>query len=147
MTTRPYALFLAIEDGEEVFRVAKWSPERELYLCMVDTWNENYAQEVLGSLSKGQGVEGTQEPVEVEQTLSEPAEGPLEPKLIRNSAVCVRCGDSIESKHPHDWVSCSCGSIFVDGGLEYMRRGSNDPSDLMDTSLWTTATPENKEIK
>lgn len=42
--------------------------------------------------------------------------------LIRNAAKCLRCGDVIESKHVHDFVSCRCGNISVDGGLEYARR-------------------------
>lgn len=53
-------------------------------------------------------------------------------KLIRNAAKCNNCGDVIESKSVHDWVSCSCfkdeldnKGIFVDGGLDYCRRGGN----------------------
>ena len=26
-------------------------------------------------------------------------------------------------KHRHDRVSCKCGGCFVDGGLDYLRRG------------------------
>lgn len=44
-------------------------------------------------------------------------------KLTRNAAKCLLCLDEIESKHRHDFVRCSCGSIFVDGGLDYQRRG------------------------
>lgn len=55
--------------------------------------------------------------------------------IIRNSARCRKCGDEIESKHRHDWVACSCGAIFVDGGKSYLRRGAADPSDLEDTSI------------
>ena len=36
---------------------------------------------------------------------------------------CLRCGDIIESKTRHDFVSCSCGAIFTDGGHDYIRRG------------------------
>ena len=43
-------------------------------------------------------------------------------KIIRNSARCKNCGDSIESKHVHDFVGCRCGKIAVDGGYEYLRR-------------------------
>jgi hypothetical protein len=52
------------------------------------------------------------------------------PRLVRNSATCLNCGDEIESKHRHDWVSCKCYKnekgnlgIFIDGGLEYLRYG------------------------
>ncbi len=44
-------------------------------------------------------------------------------KIIRNAIRCKHCGDIIESKHRHDFVSCSCGSCHVDGGLDYFRRG------------------------
>lgn len=44
-------------------------------------------------------------------------------KLIRNAIKCNSCVDIIESKHRHDFVSCKCGNVFVDGGLEYLRRG------------------------
>ena len=43
--------------------------------------------------------------------------------IKRNALKCLKCGDIIESKHRHDFVECSCGSIFVDGGREYLRRG------------------------
>jgi hypothetical protein len=45
--------------------------------------------------------------------------------LLKNAARCRQCGTVIESKHVHDFVWCSCGSIFVDGGLEYLRRGGD----------------------
>ena len=44
-------------------------------------------------------------------------------QLIRNAIQCKHCGDVIESKHRHDFVSCSCGCCCVDGGLDYIRRG------------------------
>ena len=46
------------------------------------------------------------------------------PRIKRNRARCRRCGDVIESTHVHDFVRCKCHAIFVDGGLEYVRRGS-----------------------
>ena len=45
--------------------------------------------------------------------------------MIRNIAKCKKCGDIIESKHRHDFVQCSCGAIFVDGGHDYIRRGGD----------------------
>jgi hypothetical protein len=44
-------------------------------------------------------------------------------RLVSNKAKCLRCNDIIESKHRHDFVMCSCESIFVDGGTDYIRRG------------------------
>lgn len=46
-------------------------------------------------------------------------------RLTKNSAQCRVCGDTIESKHQHDWVQCSCEAIFIDGGLAYRRAGGN----------------------
>ena len=40
-----------------------------------------------------------------------------------SKAMCASCGDVIESKHRHDFVSCGCGETFLDGGDEYIRAG------------------------
>lgn len=53
-------------------------------------------------------------------------------KIIHNRAKCKLCGDVIESKHRHDFVSCKCGEIFVDGGHDYIRRGAKDMSNIID---------------
>lgn len=45
--------------------------------------------------------------------------------IIRNAARCNECGDVIQSTHRHDFVACKCGSIFVDGGNEYLRAGGD----------------------
>lgn len=42
--------------------------------------------------------------------------------IISNAIQCKHCGDIIESKHRHDFVTCSCGCCSVDGGLDYFRR-------------------------
>ncbi|MBU4643196.1 DUF7695 domain-containing protein [Bacillus toyonensis] len=42
-------------------------------------------------------------------------------KLKRNAIQCRKCGDVIESKFTNDFKYCSCGSVGVDGGLEYAR--------------------------
>ena len=43
-------------------------------------------------------------------------------KIIRNAIQCRHCGEVIESKSLHDFVTCSCGACSVDGGHEYLRR-------------------------
>lgn len=58
--------------------------------------------------------------------------------IIRNSAKCKLCGDEIESKHRHDWVACSCGEMFVDGGKAYVRRGAKNLDNMIDTSIYST---------
>ena len=55
-------------------------------------------------------------------------------KIIQNEAQCMKCGDIIVSKHVHDFVQCRCSAIFVDGGMEYLRRGGED-EDFIDRSL------------
>lgn len=53
---------------------------------------------------------------------------------IRNRAQCRLCLDIIESRHRHDFVTCKCGEIFVDGGHAYIRMGANDLSNIIDLS-------------
>lgn len=53
--------------------------------------------------------------------------------IIHNRAKCKKCGDVIESNYRHDWVSCKCGAIFVDGGHDYLRWGGN-PEYIIDLS-------------
>ena len=43
-------------------------------------------------------------------------------KILSNQATCLKCGDTIFSAHRHDFVSCSCETICVDGGMDYIRR-------------------------
>ncbi|MBQ8133069.1 MAG: hypothetical protein IJ192_01450 [Clostridia bacterium] len=43
-------------------------------------------------------------------------------KIIRNRIKCSACGDIIESTYYHDFVSCSCGRVSIDGGNDYLRR-------------------------
>ena len=51
-------------------------------------------------------------------------------KIKRNMAKCKHCGDIIESKSAHDFKTCSCGAVSVDGGHEYLRRCFiNSPDD------------------
>ena len=43
-------------------------------------------------------------------------------KIIKNAIRCNVCGEEIESRHVHDFVTCRCGACSVDGGREYLRR-------------------------
>lgn len=42
--------------------------------------------------------------------------------IVQNAVNCLSCGDLIVSKHRHDFVTCTCGAISVDGGQSYLRR-------------------------
>lgn len=46
-------------------------------------------------------------------------------KITRNALKCKKCGDIIESTFRHDFKYCKCGSIFIDGGYDYLRRGGD----------------------
>jgi len=54
--------------------------------------------------------------------------------IFRNAMKCNRCSDIIESTYRHDFVSCQCGDIFVDGGFDYLRSGAKDGADFTDLS-------------
>ncbi len=58
----------------------------------------------------------------------------MQPNIKVNKAKCLVCGDIVESKHRHDFVKCSCGSMFVDGGLDYLRRGAKDFNNVEELS-------------
>ena len=55
--------------------------------------------------------------------------------IIKNSAMCLLCYEEIESKNRHDFVSCKCNNISVDGGKEYIKRSVMDMSKFKDTSI------------
>jgi len=56
-------------------------------------------------------------------------------KILHNRIRCNHCGDVIESVNRHDFEQCSCGTVFVDGGTDYLRRGYvNAPEDYTDLS-------------
>ena len=43
-------------------------------------------------------------------------------RIIQNEVKCLKCEEIIWSAHRHDYKSCKCGSIAVDGGRDYLRR-------------------------
>lgn len=43
-------------------------------------------------------------------------------KLLLNAIQCKSCDDIVVSHSRHDFRSCKCGKVSVDGGLEYIRR-------------------------
>ena len=54
--------------------------------------------------------------------------------ILHNRIRCKKCGEVIESFTVHDFKWCSCGSVAVDGGKDYLRRCGNrvDFEDLSD---------------
>lgn len=58
-------------------------------------------------------------------------------KIIRNAARCRACNAEIVSEYRWDFVKCPCGKIFVDGGLDYLRRGfERSYEDFEERSVW-----------
>ena len=57
-------------------------------------------------------------------------------RIIKNCIKCKTCGDIIESEYRHDFKSCSCNRVAVDGGHDYLRRCYTDrPNDFEDLSV------------
>jgi hypothetical protein len=50
-------------------------------------------------------------------------------RIIKNQAQCLRCADIIESKSVHNYVTCSCGNLSVDGGECYLKRNFKEGMD------------------
>ena len=61
--------------------------------------------------------------------------------ILRNSARCRSCGTHITSRHRHDFVSCKCGAIFIDGGLDYIRTGFHNSDDFESTAKFGRPLP------
>ena len=58
-------------------------------------------------------------------------------KLIKNMIKCNTCGDVLESTYRWEFKWCTCGRVFIDGGLDYARRGYTDsPDDYTEMSEW-----------
>jgi len=55
--------------------------------------------------------------------------------ILRNSAICALCGDMLRSRHQHDYKSCRCGEISIDGGNAYLKRSAKNLDNIIDTSI------------
>jgi hypothetical protein len=65
--------------------------------------------------------------------------GDLARKIIKNAIRCLSCRDIIESKSIHDFKTCNCCKVSVDGGHDYLQRSypPGDPSEWYeDLSEW-----------
>lgn len=56
-------------------------------------------------------------------------------RIIKNQAMCKTCGDIIESKTCHDFVTCSCGNLSIDGGKDYIRRSAKPGAKWIEMSI------------
>lgn len=57
----------------------------------------------------------------------------MDKKKKINKIKCNHCGDIIVSESVHDFRFCSCGTVVVDDGNEYLRRTfKNSKDDLIE---------------
>lgn len=63
----------------------------------------------------------------------------MERKLILNRIQCLNCKDVIISHHRHDYVTCTCGNVSLDGGLSYRRLICNDDGCYTDLAVYSDA--------
>jgi len=52
---------------------------------------------------------------------------------------CKKCGDTIFSRARHDMHWCTCKSIFIDGGFDYVRCGG-EPENIESVEIEVDAT-------
>lgn len=57
-------------------------------------------------------------------------------KIIENKAQCLICKDVIESKYRHDFVTCSCENLSIDGGQDYLKRSCLFPDTFKELSTF-----------
>ncbi len=56
------------------------------------------------------------------------------PIILRNRIRCRNCGDIIESCYTHDFKTCSCGRVAVDGGHDHLSRSFTSEEDYEELS-------------
>ncbi len=54
--------------------------------------------------------------------------------ILSNQVRCAKCGDTPFSGSVHDFRSCACGAVSVDGGMHYLRR-VGDFANTIDMSI------------
>ena len=55
---------------------------------------------------------------------------------IRHAIKCKKCLEVIESKDCHDYKSCSCNSVAIDGGIKEGNRILGNLSDIEDRRMY-----------
>lgn len=51
-------------------------------------------------------------------------------RIISNKIQCKHCGEIIESKSIHNFVTCKCGACSVDGGHYHLSRSFKNSSEV-----------------
>lgn len=59
--------------------------------------------------------------------------------VVYNAVRCNYCNSVIESTHRHDYKTCECGHVSVDGGKDYKKRLWRSTLELPGTPVqdWT----------
>lgn len=68
-------------------------------------------------------------------------------RIKRNRAQCLICNEIIESTYTHDYTTCSCGNVSVDGGHDYLKRAVKEMSgflEMAETEEADASIPEEK---
>lgn len=52
-----------------------------------------------------------------------------------NAAKCLKCDTVLVSRFRHDFQTCACGDLSVDGGVDYLKRGFKDASEILELSI------------
>lgn len=65
----------------------------------------------------------------------------IEGRITRNAAQCKQCADLVVSKHRHDYVTCKCGAISVDGGNDYLKRRAKNFDYIIEMSEYEKPIP------
>jgi hypothetical protein len=59
-----------------------------------------------------------------------PSAPSIYPTIIYRSVKCLSCGDVLVSRHRHDFSTCECESITVDGGFDYLKFSSENAENI-----------------
>lgn len=55
--------------------------------------------------------------------------------IVKNEVKCDHCKYIIESTDIHDFKTCSCGMVSIDGGYDYLKRVVKDNTTYEDLSV------------
>lgn len=58
--------------------------------------------------------------------------------MIVRAVQCKQCKDIIYSRARHDFRTCTCGAIFIDGGFDYIRIGGDIEEPLIEVEVNAT---------
>lgn len=58
-----------------------------------------------------------------------------------NAVRCSSCDEMIVSIHRHDYITCSCGDVSVDGGFDYNKRSFREGAKWVEITEWPIRLP------